>query len=332
LFDFQTTIGRRLIMKSRFFLVLLLCISLPAQARDLTKEERIQILENQVVQLMAALAANTDAIAAATHPRYTDLEAVAAAGPHYNDTDAIAAVGPHFSGDHGDLTNVTSDMHHVTQAPNVIAIQDLLAGVSRVEFDPITGVETLTFTNMNVQVVSGSGETDAWVNGTGNIIIGYNENGNFNGDDKSGSHMLVIGSANNYSSYGGIVSGMGNDTSGAYSSITGGQRNTASGFASSITGGAVNIADASYSSVSGGLENIACEYASSVSGGYMNIAAENYSSVSGGLENTASWNFATVSGGWNNDASGYASTVSGGQDRTASDTSDWVAGGLLQDN
>jgi hypothetical protein len=319
-------------MKSRIFLMLLLCVPLHVGARDLTKEERIQILETQVAQLTAALEANTEAIAAATHDKYTDQEAIAAVGPHYGDAEAIAAVGPHFSGYHDDLTNIYSNQHHLDLTANVTALEQLLAGVSREEFDPITNVDTLTFTNMNVQVVSGSGSTDGELNGTGNVIIGYNETGNFFGDDRSGSHMLVIGKANNYSDFGGMVVGLGNVTSGCYSSVSGGQRNVASGFASSISGGAVTVASASYSSVNGGLENMATEYAASVSSGYFNTASENYSSVSGGLENMAGWNFSSVSGGWNNEAGGYASTVSGGQDRSAFDTSDWVAGTLFEDN
>lgn len=296
-------------MKSKFFLILLLCIALPTQARDLTKEERIQILEDLVMQLTAQVAANTnaiaiatDTIAASTHARYTDFEAIAAVGSHYTDGDAIAAVGPHFSGYHSDLSNVTPGQHHINQTANVTALQALLEGVSREEFDSVTGVDTLTFTHMNIQLVSGSGDTDGWVNGTGNLIIGYNETGNFFGDDKTGSHMLVIGKANNYSSYGGMVLGLGNETSGAFSSVSGGQRNIASGFASSVSSGAVNVASANYASVSGGLENLASDYASSVSGGVLNAAIDDYSSVSGG------------------------------RDRSASGTYDWVAGGLFQDD
>ena len=148
-------------MKTKFFLVLLVCISLPAHARDLTKEERIEALEAQMVQLTAAVVANIDAIDAATHERYTDQEAITAVGPeHYTDGHAIAAVGPHFSGTHGDLTNITPGQHHANKVANVLALEGLLAGVSREEFDPVTGVDTLTFTHMNVQVVSGSGDTD----------------------------------------------------------------------------------------------------------------------------------------------------------------------------
>jgi hypothetical protein len=44
------------------------------------------------------------------------------------------------------------------------------------------------------------------VNGLGNLIIGYNELRG-SGDDRTGSHNLVLGSRNNHSSYAGIVGG-----------------------------------------------------------------------------------------------------------------------------
>ena len=39
--------------------------------------------------------------------------------------------------------------------------------------------------------------------------MGYNELGNVQGDDRSGSHNVVAGSRNNYASYGGAVIGLG---------------------------------------------------------------------------------------------------------------------------
>jgi len=61
-------------------------------------------------------------------------------------------------------------------------------------------------TGANVHVVNGAGSTDA-PNGLGNLIIGYNEP-RVDGDDRTGSHNLIVGSKNNYASYGGIVAGL----------------------------------------------------------------------------------------------------------------------------
>jgi hypothetical protein len=62
-------------------------------------------------------------------------------------------------------------------------------------------------TGANLHVTSGSGSTDGTLNGLGNVIIGYNEPRGGTGDNRSGSHNLVLGSKNNYSSYGGFVVG-----------------------------------------------------------------------------------------------------------------------------
>ncbi len=48
----------------------------------------------------------------------------------------------------------------------------------------------MQFSGVNVQVVSGAGETNAAVNGEGNLVIGYDENPGKHeqsGSDKAGS-------------------------------------------------------------------------------------------------------------------------------------------------
>jgi hypothetical protein len=58
---------------------------------------------------------------------------------------------------------------------------------------------------------------------------------------QTGSHNLLLGgSGNSYTSYGGIVGGSSNKISGAYASILGGVANTASGYASTINSGDSN--------------------------------------------------------------------------------------------
>jgi len=201
----------------------------------------------------------------------------------------------------------------------------LLAGVSRLN-DPNTGQDTFRFEDMNVQIVNGAGTTYS-VTGTGNLIIGYNE---FRrnpqdcyppvdcGNWRSGSHNLVGGSGNNYTSFGGAVVGIFNETSGPFASISGGALNTSSGLFSSISGGDFNIANAEGTSISGGSHN---------------TASFLYSSVSGGQWNTATGaRGSSVSGGAYNIASGENSSVSGGELRTADLESNWAAGSLFESN
>jgi hypothetical protein len=184
----------------------------------------------------------------------------------------------------------------------IAALEDLLACVS------LDG-DTIIVSGCNVQVVNGLGSTSS-ANGLGNVIIGYNEPRG-SGKERSGSHMLVVGSENNYTRFGGIVVGRSNEAMGDWASIGGGYRNTASGDYSSVSGGHGNTASGQYSSVSGGEGGTAEGRISSVSGGRNSTASGEYSSVSGGDFNTASGPMSSVSGGESNEASAYVSSVSG---------------------
>ena len=256
----------------------------------------------------------------------------------YSDAEAIAAVGPHFSGDHANLINVNVDQHHV---PADSGLDSLLAGVSR-ETDPNTGQDTLVFSGMNIQIVNGSGWTDI-TDGTGNLIIGYNELRTAN-NLRGGSHILVIGDRNNYTtnSYGGMVVGSDSEVSSMFASVSGGQynraaydyasvsggkHNKASGLNSSVSGGTGNEASGVYSSVSGGSDNLASHTWTSISGGEANLASGNHASVSGGHENIANFSWTSVSGGQLNIASQSGASVSGGIGNNASYYNSSVSGG-----
>ena len=195
--------------------------------------------------------------------------------------------------------------------------QEILSHMSIVYLDDGQGglAKTIRISDVNVQIVNGMGATNGHpadptsndplltaTNGVGNLIVGYNESGNSFGDDRTGSHNVVVGSRNTHSSFGGLVAAVDNTSSYAYASVS---------------GGAGNRATAVYSSVSGGLYNQANSNVSSISGGYTNTTSATYSSVTGGSHNTAS---------------GSYSTVSGGTARSATGTSDWVAGSLWENN
>lgn len=130
----------------------------------------------------------------------------------------------------------------------------------------------------DLQIVSGSGQTDGEVNGKGNLIIGYNEDFY---NLRTGSHNLVLGSYHNYSSFGGMVCGFENSISGEFSSVTGGSFNSATGVSCAILGGQHNTATGNMTSVSGGSTNHCSGNSTSVLGGYQNSASENLSTVVG---------------------------------------------------
>ncbi len=101
----------------------------------------------------------------------------------------------------------------------------------------------------NLHITSGSGSTNAAPNGLGNLIIGYNEAPS--SPKRTGSHNLILGTQNNYTSYGGIVAGSGNTISGIYASVVGGRSSTATGSYSCIAGGYKNSASTIYTAAVG---------------------------------------------------------------------------------
>jgi hypothetical protein len=197
---------------------------------------------------------------------------------------------------------MTADESNIT---NLQTRATTLEGKTQFMTADATGKWTI-FNGCNVFIRNGLGATNgnpkdpantdnAATNGLGNLIIGYNLMGNFRGDNRTGSHNLILGDGNSYSSYGGIVVGFNNTISGAYATVT---------------GGAQSLADGMMSSVGGGLSNEARGIQSFVCGG----------------QNLASGSVSCVTGGANNVADGYVSTVSGGASITQNNGFGWSGG------
>ncbi len=191
--------------------------------------------------------------------------------------------------------------------------------------------KSTTFSGCNMIVNDGGGSTASIVtnaagDGLGNLIIGYNQLQGFNRDIRTGSHNLVVGDDNNYSSFGGMVIGAFNTISDRYASVSGGSSNIASGLGASVSGGYINTASGPFASISGGSSNVASGNSASVSGGRQCTASDFFASVSGGYINTASGPFASISGGSSNVASGQYASISGGSNITDGATNGWAAG------
>ncbi len=146
-------------------------------------------------------------------------------------------------------------------------LDKILPHVNYVE-SGIGGKPTIQFTGVNAQLVNGEGKT-ASLNGEGNLVIGYDENA---GRTQTGSHNLILGEEQAFSSFGGLVAGFGNTISGREASVSGGALNTASGF---------------YTSITGGMHNTASIEAGSVQGGDKNLVEGRFASIFGGKELTA---------------------------------------------
>jgi hypothetical protein len=161
----------------------------------------------------------------------------------------------------------------------------------------IGGKPTVQFSGCNVQIVNGEGST-ASTNGAGNLVIGYDESP----QEQTGSHNLILGTLQAFTSYGGIDAGFGNTISAPYASVSGGGLNTASGAGSSVSGGSQNTASGFRSSVSGGFLNVASGAASAwIGGGFRNMitvkgAGEEgrFASIFGGKENKTSQEYAAI--------------------------------------
>jgi len=148
------------------------------------------------------------------------------------------------------------------------------------------------FEGGNVFITNGE-DNISEMNGKGNLIVGGKS---ADVEANPGSHNVIIGSDNKYSSFGGLVVGKENEISGKFASVTGGRENVASGLHSSISGGRGNQAKEKYSSVSGGAVNIAHGEGSSISGGAWNNAEGSYSSIGGGKHNKTPFSYSTVTG------------------------------------
>jgi hypothetical protein len=214
------------------------------------------------------------------------------------------------------------------------------------------------FTGCNVNIVNGLASTET-TNGVGNLIVGYNEPTSV--DDhlpnspsiRTGSHNLVMGTLNSYTSYSGVVTGRKNairapnanvtgsiDSTAAaeFAIVSGGIRNNASGVRSIIVGGNANAAGGQGEGtaiVIGGGDNTA--RLGIVIGGSFNqsdggaIIGGHANQVSGGQVNGGTRNRAsgggTITGGEANQATGNGSSVSGGFGNQASGDFSTVSGG-----
>jgi hypothetical protein len=209
----------------------------------------------------------------------------------------------------------------------IAALEAKLADVTKLT---VNGQPTVRFSGVNVQVVNGSGQTTT-TNAKGNLILGYNDTpGNQNG-----SHNIIIGPGQAATSYGSIVTGRLNNSSGPYQALFGDGNRATNSFAT-ILGGHGNLASARLSTISGGCGNTT---------GFGSHPADNYcidpaqagqlQTVSGGTFNTASGTAAVIAGGYGGLASSKLSSITGGCENTtgtATPNTDSYCFGAAQNN
>src|SRR5262245_15251781 len=92
-----------------------------------------------------------------------------------------------------------------------------------------SGPDDVTISGANLRIVNGLGATNT-INGLGNLIVGYNEHrspqicGPVSPciNERTGSHNVIVGRAQNFTSFGGLVVGQLNTISGQWASVSGG--------------------------------------------------------------------------------------------------------------
>ena len=93
--------------------------------------------------------------------------------------------------------------------------QTLLSILPHLSFSAsgVGGQPTIRFSGVNVQIVDGnSSNSTSIVNGTGNLVLGYDEAPG----SQTGSHDLILGEKQTHTSYGDIVGGYDNQATSPY--------------------------------------------------------------------------------------------------------------------
>ncbi len=179
----------------------------------------------------------------------------------------------------------------------------------------VGGKPTVQLSGVNLQVINGTG-SETTINGTGNLVLGYDEKAG----KQTGSHDLLLGgTTNSYTSYGGIIGGGHNNTaSGPFASVLGGAENTASGTSSTVFGGYANKATANDSSIAGGCSNLTGKGTPTINTQCTNTALTgDFTSITGGTGNQAEAQNSAIAGGAYNLASGFGSSSGAGYHNTA---------------
>jgi hypothetical protein len=165
----------------------------------------------------------------------------------------------------------------------------------------IGGKPTIQFSGVNVQLIDGIGGTES-ENGTGNLVIGYDEGVTAAG--QSGSHDLITGNRQVFTGYGDLMGGQVNKTEGNFgilfgadlkagsgssgAALVGGNANevTAGTDGGTIIGGAVDKLSATESTIVGGHENDAAaagvrgeDRFSVIVGGRLDVSQANLSAI-----------------------------------------------------
>jgi hypothetical protein len=198
-------------------------------------QKKVNAQATRITALSSRIASDEATISTLTSKLAGDEATISAQGAALSTAAPLLAIAPYVS-----LT--TADLNGV-KGPNIV------------------------FQGANVHVRSTTASDD--VSGLGNLIVGWNEiDLPVSTPYRTGSNNLVVGKANNFTSWGCLVAGSDNLASGHCASVSGGNSNTASAGCASVSGGFGNTASGVNATVSGGQGNAASGTDAAVSGGY----------------------------------------------------------------
>ena len=231
---------------------------------------------------------------------------------------SLAGVQAQVTSFAADVQSNSSDVAAVTstQGAQATRLTALETKTSSMSATTIGGRAAVVFDAVNLHVRSGVGTTAGIVNGLGNLIVGYDE-ARASSSDKSGSHNLILGRQNNYTSFGGLVGGFNNAITGSYASIITGNSNEATATYSVVVTGSSNDATGTSAVVVTGSTNEATNGDAVVISGSSNDATGLDSVVVSGSTNRATDNTSVAVGGYDNESSGWRSVTVGGSSNVA---------------
>ncbi len=155
--------------------------------------------------------------------------------------------------------------------------------LSPIDYDPRTA--SVVFAGVNVQIRNATRSTDGDPDGTGNLIIGWNEGDE--DDGRTGSHNIIVGSHHDWVGHSGIAVGVDHDLLADAGATVGGEGNVVSAHGAVLIGGQDNEASGPGAVGIGGAENRLAGELSIATGGYRNDAEGAYSVVLGGSDQVA---------------------------------------------
>lgn len=226
----------------------------------------------------------------------TSVAGLTGLGTRVSDVEAgVAALGAQVSS----VQSSTS-----TFGADIASVQARATALETKTMNMTADADNVYFTGVNLHVRNGTGSTTGMVNGKGNLVVGYDA-AKATDSDKSGSHNIVLGDRNNYTSYGGFVGGDNNTISASYAVVLAADGATASGSRSVVVTGYQGEATNTTAVVIGGYSNKATGFRSVTVGGWENDANGSYSSILGGSGNQTTASESSIGGG-----AGITSTTS----------------------